>query len=105
MVWPSFVKFGKAQKEQSTPRTNGGNVYHRMAEMCTIKLSVPMGMLCPTHFCLFLSGYKTMQSVLCSKKARVDLMKVCKQFANPFSNTGVQGQPGNWWFAKTVYKV
>jgi hypothetical protein len=46
-----------------------------------------------------------MQSVLCSKKARVDLMKVCKQFANPFSNTGVQGQPGNWWFAKTVYKV
>jgi hypothetical protein len=62
-VWHSFVEFGKAQKEQSTPRTNGGNVYHWMTEMWTIELSVPMGMLCPTHFCVFLSGYKTMQSV------------------------------------------
>jgi hypothetical protein len=29
-------EFGKAQKEQSKP-TNGGNVYHQLAEMCTIK--------------------------------------------------------------------
>jgi hypothetical protein len=86
-VQHSFVEFGKAQKEQSAPRTNGGNVYQRMAEMCTIKLSVPMGVLCQTHFHAFLSGYKIVQSVLCSRKACIDLMKVCKQFANAFSNT------------------
>jgi endonuclease/exonuclease/phosphatase family metal-dependent hydrolase len=43
-------------------------MYHRMVEMCTIELSVPVGMLCPTHFRVFLSGYKTIQSVLCFKK-------------------------------------
>jgi hypothetical protein len=43
-------------------------MYHPMVEMCTIKLSVQMGVLCPTHFHVFLSGYKTIQSVLCFKK-------------------------------------